>query len=105
MEGRPPELTVARCLAGEVEAATTPLVRAASVDEVVLLAPLERAAGERFREAGMASVADDDPPTIEDYERARRGRRLWVATLDGEVVGYAWAEDLDGQAHLEQVSV
>lgn len=90
---------------GRGQATSMPVVRAAAAAEVVLLGPLERAAGERFRDVGMASVAGDDPPTIEDYERARRDGRLWVATLDDEVVGYAWAEDLAGQAHLEQVSV
>jgi hypothetical protein len=38
-------------------------VRAATRDDVPLLPAIEVRAGERFREVGLASIAEDDPPS------------------------------------------
>lgn len=88
-----------------MEGRAAQLIRAAVADDVALLGPIEVAAGERFREIGMDDIADDDPPPADVLAAAVDDGRVWVAEVDGEVVGYAWALDLDGQAHLEQVSV
>lgn len=93
------------------------MVRAARPDDLPLLAGIERHAGERFRDVGLGEVADHEPPSVALYAEAQRRGHLWVATLplgdgegdgqhhDGVIAGYAWALDLDGQPHLEQVSV
>lgn len=81
------------------------VVRAARGEDLDRLALLEVAAGDRFRDVGMDAVADDDPPDRDEYESAMANGRLWVAELGGELVGYVWARDLDGQPHLEQISV
>lgn len=81
------------------------MVRAATPGDIGLLAGIEVAAGERFREIGMDGVADDSPPPLALYAEAQRRGHLWVATVDETVVGYAWAVDLEGQPHLEQISV
>lgn len=52
----------------------------------------------------MPDVAADDPPDAATYRAAVDDGRIWVAD-DGTIVGYAWAIDLDGQPHLEQLSV
>ena len=84
----------------------TTVIRAARLDDAPLLAPIERAAGERFRAIGMDDIADDDPEQPPEVVAAAvDDGRLWVAEVDGAVVGYALALDLDGQPHLEQVSV
>lgn len=83
----------------------TVIVRPAVGEDLDQLAPLELAAGERFRSVGMDAVADDMPPGRDEYERAMASSRLWVAELGGDLVGYVWAVDLDGQPHLEQISV
>lgn len=80
-------------------------VRPAVAADIGSLGPIEVAAGRRFLEVGMASVAADDPPDDATYADAVADGRVWVAELDGRVVGYAWAIDLDGQPHLEQLSV
>lgn len=81
-------------------------VRLARADDVALLAPIEVAAGERFRTVCMDDIADDDPVMPADVAAAALADgRLWVAEVDGSVVGYALALDLDGKPHLEQVSV
>lgn len=95
------------------------LVRPARHDDVAGLAAIEVAAGERFRDVGMDDIADDEPLAEKVLLAACDDGRLWVAELDGEVVGYALGVVLRpgssdapvpeaepvAQHHLEQVSV
>lgn len=54
----------------------------------------------------MAAVADDEPPTLADLTAFAEVGRAWVATDEaGEIGGYLLAHILDGNAHIEQVSV
>lgn len=69
------------------------------------MAAIERDAGERFRDVGMGAVADDADPPLHQYQEAQRRGHLFVATVEGTLAGYAWVVDLDGQPHLEQISV
>ncbi|MEE1753813.1 GNAT family N-acetyltransferase [Streptomyces sp. SP18CS02] len=74
--------------------------------DLPLLQDIERAAGEPFRELGMAAIADDEPPALEQLERYRRAGRAWTATgPDGLPLAYLLADDVDGATHIEQVSV
>ena len=82
-----------------------PDIRPARPEDLPLLPGLERAAGEPFRAAGMADVADDDPPAAAELEGFRRDGRAWVAEDGGRPVGYLLAEVVDGEAHIAQVSV
>jgi GNAT superfamily N-acetyltransferase len=82
------------------------VVRAAGPGDVAELGDVERSAGLVFAAAGMVSVASHEPPAPAVYEHALAAGRLWVAEdADGRVVGYAMADVVDGEAHLEQVSV
>ncbi|MFE3293695.1 GNAT family N-acetyltransferase [Rhodococcus sp. NPDC059234] len=83
------------------------MIRLATAADLPRLAAIEIAAGEMFRELGMAAVADDDPFAVEELARYQRDGRAWVSvTDDGEApVGYALALEIDAGAHLEQVSV
>jgi GNAT superfamily N-acetyltransferase len=84
------------------------VVRPAEAADLGGLASIERAAGERFRDVGLAAVADDEPLPVEVLARAADEGRAWVAELGGTVVGYAVGARLAGdppQHHLEQVSV
>jgi GNAT superfamily N-acetyltransferase len=72
---------------------------------VPLLREIERAAGEMFADIGMALVAQDEPlpaRTLLEYVHAGRA---WVHTVDDRPVAYLVAGVVDGNAHLEQVSV
>ncbi len=82
-------------------------VRLAAASDVPSFAVVEAAAGERFRAIpDLAFVADHDPSVPPDVlDPALAEGRVWVAEAKDEVVGYALALDLDGQPHLEQVSV
>ena len=54
----------------------------------------------------MDAVADDPAPPRTVYAEAIRRGHVWVAEVDGVVVGYAWGVRLsDGGHHLEQLSV
>ncbi|MFZ3468582.1 GNAT family N-acetyltransferase [Streptomyces sp. 4.24] len=96
------------------------LIRAAHIDELPLLQDIERAAGECFRAIGMPEIADDEPLPVEELLGYRRAGLVWVAaertgpadstvaadgTGGGTPVGYLIADRVDGNLHVEQVSV
>lgn len=82
------------------------MLRPASTEDLPRLRDIERAAGEAFREVGMAAVADDEPPSIELLLGYVRAGRAWVATDPAGVpAGYLIVDVFDGTAHVEQVSV
>lgn len=75
-------------------------IRAARVDDFPVLRDIELAAGEIFRDIGMAEVAEYDPPA--DFRRSQ----AWVAADATDTpVAYLLAEPVDGALHIEQVSV
>lgn len=77
--------------------------RTADPAELVRLQEIERRAGTLFIEVGMAEIAADDPPGIDELAAADL---VLVATDDADVpVAYARIELVDGHAHLEQLSV
>ncbi|MGB3439283.1 MAG: GNAT family N-acetyltransferase [Actinophytocola sp.] len=79
------------------------MIREASPTDLPVLRDIERAAGEPFRDVGMAAIADDEPPTIETLTAYQRAGRAWV--LGDPPVAYVLADEVDGYAHIEQVSV
>lgn len=66
---------------------------------------IEIDAGERFRTVGLDIIADDDPPSDVSLFAAIADGRAWVAELNTEVIGYARSSVVDGEGHLDQVSV
>ena len=85
---------------------TAPVIRPARAADLEHLPDIERAAGEPFRELGMAAVADDDPPTVRELAAFQQDGRAWVVTDEvGQLVGYVLVEEVDQCGHLEQVSV
>ena len=71
-----------------------------------MLQEIERLAGERFRDAGLPAVADDEPASVEELARYAADGRSWVAEdALGQPVGYVLVDRVDGCAHIEQVSV
>ncbi|WP_225877995.1 GNAT family N-acetyltransferase [Spongiactinospora rosea] len=81
-------------------------IREAEPGELPALREIERAAGRVFRDFGMPEIADDEPPPLSVLEDYRRAGRAWVALGgSGEVDAYLLADLVDGNAHVEQVSV
>ncbi|MEV6902383.1 GNAT family N-acetyltransferase [Amycolatopsis sp. NPDC051372] len=81
------------------------MIRLATAVDLPLLGELERAAGGPFRDLGMAAVADDEPFSVAELEPYRVGGRCWVVDVSGVVAGYLVADVVDGNGHVEQVSV
>jgi GNAT superfamily N-acetyltransferase len=67
---------------------------------------IERAAGIVFAEIGMREIADDEPLPLTELAGYQRGSRAWVAEDgEGRPVAYLIADLVDGNVHIEQVSV
>jgi GNAT superfamily N-acetyltransferase len=77
---------------------TTPDVRAARAAELAALPDLEDRSGALFRVAGL-----DLPPGTTSVEQLRAAREVLV--IGEPPVGFAELDELDGQAHLRQLSV
>jgi GNAT superfamily N-acetyltransferase len=82
------------------------MIRNARLDDLDTLRDIERAAGRLFAEIGMAEVADDEPLSEETLRGYQSCGRAWVAVDDSDrPIGYLVADILDGNAHIEQLSV
>ncbi|MEV4627728.1 GNAT family N-acetyltransferase [Micromonospora sp. NPDC049523] len=81
-------------------------IRTARIDELPLLQEIERAAGECFRDVGMAEIAEDDPPSLAELTAYQQGGRAWVAVdPDDHPIAYVIVDEVDGNLHVEQISV
>jgi ribosomal protein S18 acetylase RimI-like enzyme len=81
-------------------------IRAATAAELPALQDIERAAGEAFRGIGMPEIADDEPFSLDELAAYRQAGRAWVAVgRNGRLVAYLVSDLVDGNLHVEQVSV
>lgn len=78
-------------------------IRRARADDLPRLREIERAAGRAFAGLGMTAIAEDEPPSLAALEAYRRAGRLWVH--GDPAMAYLIAEPVDGNLHIEQVSV
>ncbi|MCZ9882133.1 GNAT family N-acetyltransferase [Arthrobacter sp. B2a2-09] len=82
------------------------MIRPARADELERLRGIEFAAGEIFRSHGMDAIADDEPLTVTELALFQaRGGALVFADASDVPVAYLLIEHLDGNAHVEQLSV
>ncbi|MCB5169153.1 GNAT family N-acetyltransferase [Streptomyces bambusae] len=81
-------------------------IREVRSEELPLLQDIERAAGRCFRDVGMPEIADDEPLPLDELARYRQSGLAWAAVgADGAPVAYLIAQHVDGNLHVEQVSV
>jgi GNAT superfamily N-acetyltransferase len=80
-------------------------IRAPRLDELERLRDIERLAGIRFAEVGLADIAAHEPESIDTLVEYLRDGRAWVITDHDAPAGYAIVDVVDGLAHLEQLSV
>ncbi|MGW7438474.1 GNAT family N-acetyltransferase [Streptomyces sp. NPDC054849] len=81
-------------------------LRGVHPDELTVLQDIERAAGHCFRDIGMPEIADDEPLTIGELDAYRQAGLAWVSVDEADVpVAYLIADRVDGNLHVEQVSV
>lgn len=81
------------------------VIRPAGVGDMSEVQAIEVDAGELFRSVGLDGIAEDPPPSVEELGAHVAAGTAWVAEVDGVVVGYAVASVVDGEGHLDQVSV
>jgi predicted N-acetyltransferase YhbS len=79
-------------------------LRVARPEDASTLREIERRAGERFRRVN--DIADHEPPSAKTLVGYADAGRCWVAFDDDDKpIGYVLVDDVDGNAHIEQVSV
>ena len=82
------------------------MLRAARPDDADALARIERAAGARYVDVGLAEVAAAEPMATDRLAAYARAGRSWVVVDDDDrPVGYVVVDLVDGSAHVEQLSV
>ena len=81
------------------------MIRAARDEDAAAMVAIEEAAGRMFADVGMDFVAEDDPGTVEELLPYVRDGRAWVVDEAGAPAAYLIAEWVDGNVHVEQVSV
>ncbi|WP_431776595.1 GNAT family N-acetyltransferase [Streptomyces cucumeris] len=81
-------------------------IRTSTIEDLPVLQEIERAAGLCFRDVGMDEVADDEPLSLAELGCYQRAGRAWVAVDDTDrAMGYLITDPVDGNVHIEQVSV
>jgi len=81
-------------------------IRAVRPTELPALQDIERAAGRCFRDVGMPEIAEDEPLPLGELARYERAGLAWVVADGTEApVAYLIADRVDGNLHVEQVSV
>ena len=82
------------------------VIRPASSEDGSAIREIEWSAGERFRDVGLPEIAEDEPPSAEILARYAEDGRSWVAVDQADnPIGYVIVDVVDGNAHIEQVSV
>ena len=88
----------------EIVPVTSLSIRPAGLADLDDLATLEVAAGQVFCSIGMPEVAEH-APDMNALRNCQKLGQIWVAEVNVEVAGYIVAIVVDGNAHIEQVSV
>jgi GNAT superfamily N-acetyltransferase len=81
-------------------------IRPARRGDFAVLQQIELEAGRAFGDIGMHEVATDDPFSIAELDAYHAAGHAWVAT-DGDdwPIAYLVVDIVDGNLHIEQVSV
>jgi GNAT superfamily N-acetyltransferase len=81
-------------------------IRAPRFDELERLRDIEWAAGTLFNETEFAAVASHEPASVEELAAYVRAGHAWlIANEDDVPIAYAVVDIVDGNTHLEQLSV
>lgn len=86
---------------------TAPIeIRPATNDDIAAMHRLELDAGQLFHDVGMPTIAEADPSPDAVLAAHVDDKTAWMAVdADGVAVAYAIASIVDGEGHLDQVSV
>jgi GNAT superfamily N-acetyltransferase len=70
------------------------------------LQEIEQLAAEQFRAVGLDTVADKEPASVDELAEYAAQGRSWVAVdAADQPVGYVLVDEVDGNAHVQEVSV
>jgi GNAT superfamily N-acetyltransferase len=83
----------------------SPSIRPPVPEELAALRDIERAAGALFVDIGMPDIAADEQFTVEELTAYLGEGHIWVLVDDDTPIGCALVDIVDGNAHLEQLSV
>ncbi|WP_280401371.1 GNAT family N-acetyltransferase [Nocardia carnea] len=81
------------------------MIREATAADIPRLQDIEVRAGRPFAAVGMDAVAGDEPLPEQVLGEFVLDGRAWVWVAGAEPVGYLIVSILDGNAHIDQVSV
>lgn len=84
-----------------------PRIRPATAEDAIHLPPIERAAGELFRQwPGLEWIADDTVTSAaRHHEMIDAGFSLVAETADCRIIGFASAEMIGQNLHLWQIAI
>jgi GNAT superfamily N-acetyltransferase len=77
----------------------------ARAGELATVIEVERRSSVRFAEIRRLRHWVDDPTAIPDLEAALARGMLWVAEVDGAIVGWCYASPVDDSLFVEQIDV
>jgi GNAT superfamily N-acetyltransferase len=81
-------------------------IRSARAEDLSLLPEIESAAPQRFRNTDYSELADDTGPDVERFQDWFHRGAIWVAgDTEDTIVGFAVAEEIDGQGFLTELDV
>ncbi len=82
------------------------MIRQATEADLPVLQDIERSAGQVFHGFGMTDIANDEPPSLAELRRYCSAGMAWVSVDAADrPVAYVLAEIVDGNLHIEQISV
>jgi GNAT superfamily N-acetyltransferase len=81
-------------------------IRSAQLDDLVKLTEIERAAANLFCDTPYAFLVDAEPLSIDFITQQFRSGRVWVAVDNDNIcMGFAIANNVDGNAYLQEIDV
>ncbi|MBD3886076.1 GNAT family N-acetyltransferase [Phormidium tenue FACHB-886] len=81
-------------------------IRSARIEDLAKLAEIEQAAATLFRGTPYAFLVDAEPLPLDLITQQFQAERVWVAVTDCDTpVGFAIAQEVDGNAYLQEIDV
>jgi GNAT superfamily N-acetyltransferase len=81
-------------------------IRLAQLDDLPALPDIERRAATPFQEYGLADIFATIVTPVEAFQAGLDEQRLWVAVdRNGQLLGFALASVVGGNAHLDELDV
>jgi GNAT superfamily N-acetyltransferase len=81
------------------------IIRFAHVEELALLAQIERSAATLFLDTPYAFLVDAEPLPLEFVQQRFQAGQVWVAVEQQVVIGYALTRKVDATLYLQEIDV